>query len=275
MRSPGSSAADTHIFGPELKLVFDVEDMLTGSGTARATPLLAAVSGMSNAANFFYGGNVSFTMWAPRSGPPRLTLARRRTVSGANQFSGPTIFDSIQKQQTSKGKGITEIAGERTNTPAGSGRGPVAGPGWPPRNRDRDAPQIFSVRKGLRRPQRRRVRRTRRPKRVTAKRPNSSIRCHTLEPRLTEVHTDRRIQRFMQTTPVNSHWGPKAFETCHELATEFVVMDYWKGRSVKQPKETTLKLLKEVRGGRRGRCCGGHGGIMLAMIALVSACSRK
>jgi hypothetical protein len=96
----------THLFGPEIKLVFDVEDMLNELLAPPAiAPLLAAVSGMGGAANFFYGGNASFTYVGPKVEVRRCANIGKTadSIFGPSKFTGegPTIFETLAKERPS------------------------------------------------------------------------------------------------------------------------------------------------------------------------------
>lgn len=83
-------ARHTHIFGPDIKLVCDPEDMLVGSFLEEALPLLSALmSGIGGNANFVYGGNTSATYVGPK-----VDICRAEAVSRTSPSMKAVIGDT-------------------------------------------------------------------------------------------------------------------------------------------------------------------------------------
>lgn len=90
----------THIFGPEVKMVVDVEDMLANLVEkipvfAAVSPLMAMLTGIGGNANFYYGSNTSVTYVGPKVDirrAPELKKTAETPFSRA-KFIGPSVFE--------------------------------------------------------------------------------------------------------------------------------------------------------------------------------------
>jgi hypothetical protein len=103
----------THIFGPDIKLVVDVEDMLANlvekiPGMAPLSPMMGALAGIGGNVGCYYGSNISFTYVGPKVDIRRAPEMKKTsgTIFGDAQYDGPThtlFADTLAKAAAAAG----------------------------------------------------------------------------------------------------------------------------------------------------------------------------